>query len=281
MADLLFGDDVSNSSKIGIAERDSLRQFRDDLYNEYGIYFPENKFYKLKAKVGKRLRSLNLDTIEEYDKYLQENPSEVSDLLDVISTNTTRFYREERHWEFLETKLIRKWQNQSKVACWSAACSSGEEPYTLATLLEEARREGKFEYNILATDLSENVLQSAVRGVYSTNALRPLRAAHPELVDQCFQSMGRGQKRVGKQLRDRVVFRKFNLSSDNYPYCNTFDLVLIRNVLIYFDDKVVKHVIDNLAASLKKGGYLFTGHSETLNKIDHRLKKVRPSIFQK
>ncbi len=281
MTELIFGDDLKSSSEVEAGARESLREFRDDLYSKYGIYFPEKKFYKLKAKVGKRLRSLNLDTIEEYDEYLQQNPSEVSDLLDVISTNTTRFYREDRHWKFVETELIKKWQGQPKVVCWSAACSSGEEPYTLATLLNEARREGKFKYNILATDLSENVLQRGVRGIYSTDALKPLRVAHPELVQQYFESMEGGMKRAGKELRDRVIFRKFNLNSNNYPYRNTFDLVLIRNVLIYFDEEMVKHVIDNLTASLKRGGYLFTGHSETLNKIDHRLKKVKPSIFQK
>ena len=260
----------------------SLVKFRDDLYRKYGIYFPDKKFYQLKAKLSKRLRALSLATIEDYDKYLRENPAEVSDFLDVISTNTTRYYREPKHWKFLEEELIPKWRRKRKIAAWSAACSSGEEPYTLALLLERARESGaRFDYKILATDLSEMVLRKGLMATYTRQDLEPLYHARPELVDEYFNSSVGGKLKLADEVREKVVFRKFNLKSDNYPYRSKFDLVLIRNVLIYFDNKMTTHVIENLSGALKRGGHLFTGHSESINSIEHNLDKIQPSVFKK
>ncbi len=264
-------------------DQEALRRFRDDLYEDYGIYFPEKKFYQLKAKIGKRLRRLGLESVEEYENYLDDNPGEVSDLLDVISTNTTKFYRESKHWEFVNQELISRWEkSRRKVLAWTAACSSGEEPYTLALFLEWARRQGaNFDYRILATDLSENVLRRGIKGKYPTKSLVTFKNENPRLVEEFFGPEKGGQREINKEIQAKVKFRKFNLKSSNYLYKNKFDLVILRNVVIYFDNEMTGYVIENLTRSLKSGGHLFTGHSESLSQIDHSLDKIKPAIYQK
>ncbi|MFB6356859.1 MAG: protein-glutamate O-methyltransferase CheR, partial [bacterium] len=219
--------------------------------------------------------------------YLRNNPDEITPFLDVISTNTTKFYREQRHWEYLMDELVPAWRDQSRINAWSAACSSGEEPYTLALLLEHSLRKGATTslagrpYRILSTDLSDDVLRRGMRGVYSKDAFEPLADQYPNIVRNYCQQRKNGYLKIDEEIRDRVVFRQFNLKSDNYPYRRKFDLVLIRNVLIYFDNEMKQHVIDGLSRSLKKGGTLFIGHSESLNNIDHQLTRERPAIYRK
>lgn len=275
---------MTDGAKFGLegTTDEQLRRFRDELYDEYGIYFPEKKFYQLRAKLGKRLRRLDLESLEEYRQYLRESSGEISKFLDVISTNTTRFYREPRHWDFMREELFERWRNRSKILGWSAACSSGEEPYTLAALCEQARsRDHSFDYRVLATDLSEGVLRRGKRGLYSARALEPLKDLDPGVVPEFFTRGDRGKFRVEQRLRDRVVFRQFNLKTPSYPYEDKFDLILLRNVIIYFDQKMTEHVIENLAAALRPGGHLFVGHSESLSRLNHSLEKVRPAIYRR
>ncbi len=255
-----------------------LKDFRNDLYEKYGIFFPDKRFYQLKAKVDKRLRRLDLNSIEEYEEYLAANPDEISDLIDVISTNTTQFYREQRHWEFFINKLIPAWRKKSRVRIWSAACSSGEEPYTAAMILEQKLDS---DYRILATDLSRNVVGRGMRGIYRKLDLMPLEKAQPGTLENCCEKLPSGEYKIARRIRDKVIFRTFNLKSNKYPYTNKFDLAMVRNVLIYFDNKMTRHVIKNLNRSLVPGGHLFVGHSESLNNIETRLQKVKSAIYSK
>lgn len=267
-------------------KEDSLRSLRDELYEDYGIHFPERKFYQLKAKIRKRLRKLNLDSINSYRRYLEENPREVSNFLDTISTNTTRFYREPRHWDFYEELLETTWENRS-LKMWSAACSSGEEPYTLAMITED-HRDGPHpeinkssDYKILATDLSASVLQSGITGRYDDLKMDNLRESKPNYVHQFFNPVGENEYEILDPIKDRITFRQFNLKTKKYPYDRVFDLILIRNVLIYFDRTMTEHVIENLTRGLRPGGYLFVGHSESLSSVQHSLEKVQPAIYRK
>ncbi|MFP4687735.1 MAG: CheR family methyltransferase [bacterium] len=261
-----------------LANQIKLRRFRDQLYEDYGIYFPDKRFYQLKAKVDKRLRKLDLNSLGEYQEYLTSNVDEVSDLIDVISTNTTQFYREPRHWEFFVEKLIPRWQNKRRVRIWSAACSSGEEPYTAALILEQKL---KADYRILATDLSQNVVARGIRGIYRRRDLMPLEKALPGTLENCCKKLPGDRYEIDQRIRDRVIFRTFNLKSKSYPYINKVDLALVRNVLIYFDDKMIHHVIENLNRALVRGGHLFVGHSESLNNIKTKFNKVKSAIYRK
>ncbi|MFB6345892.1 MAG: protein-glutamate O-methyltransferase CheR [bacterium] len=263
----------------------SLKALRNELRQDYGIHFPERKFYQLKAKIRKRLRDLELETIDQYRTYLEENPKEVSNFLDIVSTNTTRFYREPRHWDFYEDLLEGPWSDRS-LKLWSAACSSGEEPYTLAMLTED-HRDGPHRgltrssnYKILATDLSDSALRTGMRGQYDEMAIENLQASRPTFVQRYFEPVAEDQYEVLESIKEQVTFRRFNLKTANYPYQGVFDLILIRNVLIYFDQEMTEHVVNSLANCLITGGYLFVGHSESLSSISHPLEKVQPAIYQ-
>lgn len=265
-----------------------IESFRDHIYQEYGIFFPESKFYSLESKLLKRLRTLGIEDLVAYEDYLHDHSEEVAAFLDSVSTNTTKFYREVRHWEFFEEELIPAWTSDSgQINLWSAACSTGEEPYTAAMILDDRLRSNRDQpissapYRVLGTDLSEEAVRSGLKGVVNDRALRPLDNHKPGYRDRYFEPIGDSRYQVAETIRDQVVFRQFNLKSEHYPYRNTFDLILIRNVLIYFDEAMTEHVIHHLTQALKDGGHLFTGHSETLNNISHSLNKVQPAIYQK
>lgn len=236
--------------------------------------------FLLQSKLRKLARQQNCGSLEEYYTVLREDETEIPRLLDQISTNKTDFFREQNHWTFLRNQILPGYE-RSSFRTWSAACSSGEEPFSLGMELEEHRRQSALEnYRILGTDLSNEILRKAVEGTYRPEEIQPVRNYRPDFVSRYFESSSSGY-RVDPDLQDRVCFRTFNLRTAQYPFSGTFQLILCRNVLIYFDDEMIEHVINQLTRCLETGGYLMIGHTENLNAIDHSLTKVRPAIFRK
>lgn len=259
-------------------------KFREIAYAQGGIAIKEHKTAMVSARVNKRMRALGYEAAGEYLQYLvaDESGNELVQFLDCITTNLTSFFREKHHFEFLRD-VIPRWekQGQRRFRLWSAACSTGEEPYSIAMTLFDALRGNHCDTKILATDLSTRVLATAKGGVYTRDRLKDMsphvRSRHTDPVrvngDECFM--------MNDRMKEMVVFRRMNLSTPPFPMRGPFDVVFCRNVMIYFDPVVRKRLIDEIHSLLRPGGYLMVGHAESLAGIEHSFKGVRPSIYRK
>lgn len=261
--------------------------FRDLVHRESGINLTDNKKQLVIGRLGKRLRVLGLKSFKDYYSYLvgEGGLDELTILLDHISTNKTDFFREVGQFDFLRYQLVPQLKNRWKtdrLRIWSAACSTGEEPYSIAiTLLEAIPDIDSYDVKILASDISTKVLDVADKGVYEADKLKPL--PYDVMQRHFLAGVGdnNGRFRVKGHLRDKVVFRRINLHEGIYPIKTEFDLIFYRNAMIYFDKPTQAEVIRKITGYLKPGGYLFLGHSETLHGIDCHLDYVRPNVYKK
>jgi chemotaxis protein methyltransferase CheR len=266
---------------IGEAEYEFIRQL---VYEHSRINLGAEKKALVAARVMKRLRALKLPDFDIYFQYLRSSKGrqEAPLLVEAISTNHTQFFRESRHFDFLKNVIVPKWRahGPGAVRVWSAAGSSGEEPYTIAIVLAEALGL-KSDWRILATDISMRMLDLGRNAIYSADRLTHVP---PEMQRRYFQrgvGASEGQYRVKEELRRRVEFVQLNLLQPHYPFATEFDLILCRNVMIYFDRETQQTLIEKMTPYLVGGGYLMVGHSESLNGIRHRLSVVEPAIYQK
>ncbi|HEX7150215.1 MAG TPA: protein-glutamate O-methyltransferase CheR [Thermoanaerobaculia bacterium] len=273
---------VVDAIESGMTDGEFAR-FQRLLLDQAGIRLGDAKKALLIGRLSKRVRQLGLPSFEYYYHYVTEasHREELVHMLDLVSTNETHFFREPRQFEFIEDELIPKWraEGRTSLSIWSAGCSTGEEPYSLAMLLDAHLPDCNVE--ILATDLSTRVLQRAMSGVWSVDKAHEIPPAF--LRRYMLRGVGaqQGTMKVHEELRSRVRFRRVNLNDAVYGVGGPFDLVLCRNVLIYFESEVRLRVIDRLTDSLVPGGHLFLGHSETLSGVSTRMASVRPTIWTK
>lgn len=254
--------------------------FRNLVYKESGINLTPNKKCLVQTRVSKLSKKIKFDSYDELFSMLKEDKQGtlLVHLLDSISTNHTFFFRENEHFNYLNEKILPELKaKQIKPKIWSAASSSGEEPYTLAITLQEFF--GKPNYTMLCSDISTRMLKQAQNGVYSENAIKDISI---ELKRKYFQK-GTGQSdglvKTKDILRQNMTFKRHNLLE---PLADkiTFDIIFCRNVMIYFDNETKQKVIDLLSPKLSDGGYLIIGHSESLNATKHSLKMVKPTIYK-
>lgn len=249
-----------------------------------GILVPDDKFDMFYSRLAKRLRLLGLVSFKEYCQYLTENPAdEFTEFINAVTTNLTSFFRENHHFDYLSKtvvpELLKKKAAVRQVKIWSAGCSTGEEPYSLAMALKESLPAG-WELKILATDLDTNVLATAAEGIYSAD-----RAAGigEQRLKRWFQR-GSGRQankiRVKPELRAAITFRQLNLMRE-WPMRGRFDAIFCRNVLIYFDRETKTMLADRYANLLETGGYLFIGHSESLHQLDTAFQLIGNTIYRK
>jgi len=260
------------------------------VYEQSRINLGNDKIELVRSRVQKRLRALGLNDFEAYCRLLDSSAGEeeLTSLLDVISTNGTEFFREWRHFEFLKDVALPEWQKQAKAggsdtfSVWSAACSSGEEPYSVGIFLADFfRSQPSLRWQIQATDISTRMLAAAKQGIYRSERMK---MPTPEWLRTYFQKgvgQWEGSYRVKPSLRERIAFDHLNLMDWPYPFKAKFNLILCRNVMIYFDRPTQEQLIPRLAEQLLPGGYLFVGHSESLVGIEHGLKTMKPSIYQR
>jgi chemotaxis protein methyltransferase CheR len=240
----------------------------------------------LESRLNKRLRALRLTTFEDYLRLVTSKEgveSELVNMIDVVTTNKTDFFREPHHFDFLKEALLPQLINsgQRNLKIWSSACSSGEEPYTLAMVLQEfAIKEPGFSYDILASDISTNVLQKAAQAIYNADRAIDIPDNYKKRYLLKSKDVLNPRVRIVPQLREKVRFENINLM-DSELELGMMDVIFCRNVLIYFDRETQFRVIQNLLKKLKKGGVLFIGHSESLHFFDLPIKQIRPTIFQK
>lgn len=252
-------------------------------HEKFGLDLRSGKEELVSARLGKVIRKGGFRSFADYYRHVVGDPSgeALIHLIDALTTNFTSFMREPAHFEFLRQTVAPAWRSRAEVAIWSAACSTGEEPYTLAfSLLDEFRGAGRPAVRILATDISTRALETAARGVYQADRFAGVPASW--LSDYLLRGKGRaeGWYKVKPEVQRLIEFRRVNLI-EPLTIAGDFALILCRNVMIYFDKPTQQQVVEQLASRLEPGGYLFVGHSESLTGRTAGLEYVRPAVYRK
>lgn len=279
-------DDILSHSNIARLSETEFQHLSSLVYRECGINLPAAKKIMLESRLNKRLRALNIFSFQEYIPLLTSRDgmaSELIHMIDEVTTNKTDFFREPHHFTFLEKNILSQFSNSKKTfKVWSAACSSGEEPYTLAIVLEEfARLNRNFSYEIMASDISTQILQKAVLAIYPLDRTDTIPAEIKRKYFLKSKDTHKQTVRIVPELRKKVRFRRINFMDAVLPVDDKLDLILCRNALIYFDRKTQSEVVRKLVENLKPGGHLFIGHSESLYQHDLPLVQVKPTIYKK
>ena len=259
----------------------TFKDFQAIAYQKAGIFLREGKAALVQARLAKRLRELGLGTEREYVERLRgDGGEEIVLFLDAISTNFTRFFREPDHFETLrESVLAARQAGQRKFRFWSAASSSGEEPYTMAMVLDPLL-EG-CDWRILATDISTRVLARAVAGRYAAEEIDGIPPALLQrYLDRQAGDDGSATWVVRDHLKQHIVYRRLNLAARPFPMSGPLDAILCRNVMIYFDRPMRAGVVTEFERLLRPGCLLYIGHSETLNGLTTRFRTERPSVYR-
>ena len=259
------------------------------VYEKCGICLHEGKKELVRARLGKRLRETGIENFEDYYTFLtrHDDGDELVQMLDAISTNVTSFFREAKHFDFLKETVFptyeasRRGIDSRRLRFWSAGCSSGEEPYSLVMcFLGHFGYNPDFDLRVLATDISTKVLTKARRGVYPAARLKGV----PQMLIRKYFQRGHGKHegnfRVKESARKLIDFRRLNLM-EPFRFKERFNLILCRNVMIYFNKETQGLLINKFYDSLVDGGYLLVGNSERLTGTDHPFGYVRPSTYQK
>jgi chemotaxis protein methyltransferase CheR len=258
------------------------------IYEQCGINLHEGKKELVKARLGKRLRECNYKSFRDYCHFVttNEGKDELIAMIDSISTNLTSFYREESHFVRLQvivSSILDKASARGSVPkfnVWSAGCSTGEEPYTIAITIKEAAKMRQLDARIFATDISTKVLQVAEAAIYPKERIKKIATPVLGKYFQIGTGNSSGYYRLKKDIKDMVTFQRFNLM-DKFPSEANFDVIFCRNVMIYFDKPTQTQLVNKYYSSLKKDGYFFVGHSESLNALKHSFKYKEPSVYQK
>lgn len=260
---------------------------RSLVYERSRISLSADKRELVTARLGKRLRATRLQTIGEYCELLQspEAESELSNLIDAISTNHTFFFRENAHFDFLRQTVVPEMKARAakerwtQFRVWSAACSSGEEPYSIAITLAESLT--GWPWLIEATDISHRILAKAEAGIYRDETVERLPANQVQAYFQRGFGPQEGNFRIKAAIRQQVNFRHLNLLEGEAPFREPFQVIFCRNVMIYFDRPTQEELVNKLARRLVPGGYLFVGHAESLTTIRHPLQTIRPAVYRR
>ena len=269
---------------------DLFTKYQTLIYREVGIWLASHKTALLTGRLTRRLRLLGFSSMAEYYKLVTQpdQQHERAIMIDCITTNETHFFREPRHFEFLAQSVFPRWQQQAdagqrqkRIRVWSAGCSTGEEPYSLAMMLLKNFGDEGWDLEVLGTDISTRVLEKARAGMF------PLDKAKEVPKDYLHTYMLKGTKdqeglmKVTPEVHKLVRFSRVNLNADMYPMSAECDLVFCRNVLIYFDQLSKKKVVTGLLRHLSPTGLLFVGHSENLNGLTPELKSIIPTVYSR
>lgn len=266
------------------------RLFQDLVKAHTGIALSEHKRNLVCSRLGKRLRALKLASLKSYYDYLsaEVGQAELEHFVNAITTNKTDFYREKPHFDFLEQEMVPGWKaraakaGERRIRIWSAGCSSGEEPYTLAITLRKAIENfPAWDVRILASDIDTEVLGRAAQGIYPAERVAEI----PKSILERYFLRGKGAHdgfvQVVPEVRNLVTFRRINLQEDPWPIRASFDCIFCRNVIIYFDRPTQRRLMERFAGYLKDDSYLFLGHSESLYGMSDQFTALRNTIYRK
>lgn len=266
-----------------ISEKEFLR-LRNLVYEEAGIWLSQAKTALLVGRLAKRLRHHGLKSFKQYYDLVIHSPEERIQMLDALSTNETRFFREPQHFELLKSVIFPKWAEEAatgyrnrKIRVLSAGCSTGQEPYSLAMALLDCFP--GWEIEIIATDLSTRALEIARTGIWPATKADEI----PSSYLKAFMLKGfadqAGKMKAGPEIRSMIRFFRMNLNEPAYPLTGKFEMIFCRNVLIYFDQRGRECVVRRLASFLSPDGYLFLGHAESLHSMSDRLRSIIPTVY--
>ncbi|MGL4208993.1 MAG: CheR family methyltransferase [Candidatus Adiutrix sp.] len=281
---------VHNEFNVELTEQE-YREIAAFVHKEAGINLLEGKKELVRTRLSKRMRLLQFKNFKTYFKHVMSDTTgeELVFLLDALATNLTSFFREPQHFQFMTKEMLpaleqkRRSQNSRRLRIWSAACSSGEEPYTIAmVILNNNPYFGQGgDFKILATDISTKVLDIAQQGFYGPERIKGIPLP---FLGKYFtkREASNGDKiySVSEDMRNVVVFRRINLM-EPLPFKGPLDLIFCRNVMIYFDKPTIASLVEKYYNILAPGGYLFIGHSESLSGFSHNFKYVAPCIYLK
>jgi len=281
---------MTNSLEAKDLTRQENEAFRKLIYDKSGINLGTEKMQLLSSRLAKLLRGQNYASYGDFFKVVVADKSgvELSRLLDAVSTNTTHLFREITHFNFL-ARLIETWTSDKKwlasnreLRIWSAGCSSGEEPHSIAMVVHDALKDHPgVKPRILATDISTQVLGQAMRGQFVTERAKSVPPAFRTRYLQKIKSGNNEVLQATSDIRNLIKFSRFNLMTPTFPFRLGFHVIFCRNVMIYFDQPTQEGLVNRYARSLVPGGHLMIGHSESLNGIDQPLTYVEPTIYRR
>lgn len=264
--------------------REQFAKVCEQIYALCGIKLTEGKEELVQSRLSKRLQALNLQTFEQYLDYVKKDSSkqEIVKMIDVLMTNKTSFFRENQHFDFLRERVLPalEAERNKRLRIWSAACSSGEEPYSIGiTLHESIQSFNTWDARILATDISTRILAKAQAACYTADVLQPVPAAlQKRYFTECKDEKGVFQ--LSDKVRNLVKFARLNLMHE-FPMRGPFDVIFCRNVMIYFDKPTQEKLVNRFYNLLAPGGFLFVGHAESLIGAKHGFRYVQPAVYVK
>ncbi|RCW56566.1 MULTISPECIES: CheR family methyltransferase [Halanaerobium] len=252
------------------------------LSTEIGISISDDKSSMLELRLSKRIKELKLKNVNHYLDYIAGEEEEKNILFNLLTTNYTKFFREKFHFELLFKKIIPGiLENKSKIRIWSAGCSTGEEPYTIAMMLAK----NDLKYSIIATDINTEVLKYARGGIYNKQKIKNINSEYLHNYFRKGVGKYKGYYKIKKSIRERISFKKLNLNSSfSAEFSKDFDIIFCRNVLIYFENEKKKQVLRELKKTMIDGGYLVLGHSESIDlsiKDNLGWRKIGKNSYQK
>ena len=257
------------------------------IHDYSGIKMPSNKKTMLEGRLRRRMRVHGYDNVNDYCRFLFEEDgldTETVHLIDAVTTNKTEFFREPAHFTYLEQTLLPRLTKAGRreIKVWSAACSTGAEPYTLAMVLDAFCRERRgLDYAVFATDICTEVLAQALDGRYPDSMIDPVPESLLRRYVRQARDASRREVRIAPCLREKVLFGRLNLMEEDYPLDQDMDFIFCRNILIYFDKPTQAKVLSRLCRHLRPSGYLFLGHSESIVGLDLPVRQVANTVFQR
>jgi chemotaxis protein methyltransferase CheR len=258
------------------------------IQSEFGIKMPPAKKIMLQSRLTKRLRAMKMSSYRQYMEYLfspEGMEKELPYMIDAVTTNKTDFFREQAHFDFLYNSLLPQWfletGGREMFTAWSAGCATGEEPYSLAIMLSEfARVQPSFTFEVTATDVSREVVEKARQAIYPARRTDTIPAELRKRYLMRSRDREKQLTRIVPEVRSRVKFSLLNLMK-TFSCPREYDIIFCRNVIIYFERAVQEELFNKCCNCLKRNGYLFIGHSETLNGMRLPLRQIRPTVYQK
>lgn len=264
-------------------DQHSLEKILKLVHKLTGITMGENKKTMLQGRLRPRMRKLGLTSYDQYIEHLNSHKNEIQEFVNLVTTNETSFFRTQRVWDFLVKGFLPVWgaaNPQKTLKIWSGASSSGEEIYTIGICCEEYRLKNVgFNYQILGTDISTNVLETAEKGIYSGRSIEAFKASYRPLFDKYMMAVKDGFQ-IRPEIKTNIRFNIYNLY-DEPSMKNHYDLIFLRNVLIYFEPRDQEKVLCNMGKSLVDGGLLVIGESESLGSLKTPFLYVQPLVYKK
>jgi chemotaxis protein methyltransferase CheR len=278
---------VPSPAVDGLTEK-NFQRLAELIQGYSGIKMPATKRTMLEGRLRRRVRATRAASLDEYCRRLFDEDglaAELVDLMDAVTTNKTEFFREPSHFDFLRDHGLATLLKAERPAlkAWSAACSIGAEPYTLAMVIEDYLQQSRrrTDYSILCTDLCTEVLQEALAGIYSPAMIEPVPMDLRRRYLMRARERDRPAVRIVPRLRSRLLFARLNLMDETYPADDDMDMIFCRNILIYFDKPTQSKVLRRLCSHLRPGGLLFLGHSESVVGIELPVKQIASTVFQR